>query len=325
MSFYIDKKILVAGGTGMIGKSLVDILLKEGAQIRIASLDDSSRANPEAEFVKADLRDYENCLKVCDGRDYVFNLLCVKGNPKVTKEKPASFFDSIILFDTNLLRAAKKVDVERYLYTSTLGVYSPAEIFMEDEVWKTMPSENDWFSGWAKRMGELQAEAYKIEFNWKTIDIARPANTYGPYDNFDSVNAMVVPSLIKRVVDGENPLMVWGDGSSIRDFVYTEDIAEGIAMILEKNPGIPVNLGSGRGYSIKELVNVILVNVKNPPEVIWDSSKPSGDKKRIMDVSRAKKMGWQPRVSLEEGIKKTIKWYDENKETAGDRYDVFKS
>lgn len=325
MGFYTDKKVLVAGGTGMIGKSLVDTLLKKGAQIRIASLDDSSRANPKAEFVKTDLRDYENCLKVCNGMDYVFNLLCVKGNPKVTKEKPASFFDPIILFDTNLLRAAKNSNAERYLYTSTLGVYAPAEVFTEDDVWKTMPSKNDWFSGWAKRMGELQAEAYKIEFNWKTVDIVRPANVYGPYDNFDSENSMVVPSLIKRVVDGENPLKVWGDGSSVRDFVYTDDVAEGIAMILEKNPGVPINLGSGRGYSIKELVNVILTNVKNPPKVVWDSSKPSGDKKRVMDVSRANKMGWKPHVSLEEGIRRTIRWYDGNKKIAGDRYDVFKS
>ena len=327
MGFYKDKKILVAGGTGMIGISLVKMLIKEGAQVRIASLDDGSRAHPQAEFKKVDLTKFENCKNVCEGVDYVFNLLCIKGSPKTMKELPASVFTPMILFNTNLLEAARQCNVKGYLFTSTLGVYSPAEIFYEDDVWKTFPSENDKFAGWAKRMGELQTLAYKIQYGWDKIAIVRPANTYGPYDNFNPINSMVVPSLIKRALDGENPFIVWGDGSSIRDFIYVDDVARGIMLALEKCPGpeYPINLGSGRGYSIKQLVEIILDNIQNKPEVVWDSSKLSGDKIRVMDTSRAKSLlNWEPQVSLKDGIKQTIEWYKENKNFLPEIYDGFK-
>jgi len=325
IDFYKNKKILVAGGTGLIGKPLVDMLINKGANVSVASLDDASNANPKTEFKKVDLTIYENCLDVCNGADYVFNLLCIKGSPKTMKEKPASVFVPMILFNTNLMKAAKQCNVKRYLYTSTLGVYSPAEIFYEDDVWKTFPSENDRFAGWAKRMGELQAEAYRIEYNWDKISIVRPANTYGPYDDFDSEASMVVPSLIKRAINRENPFVVWGDGSPVRDFIYTNDVAKGILMALEncQGPGKPINFGSGKGYSIKNLVEIILNNLDYKPKVIWDSSKPSGDRKRVMDISRAKALiGWEPQTSLEEGVKQTMSWYKNNKNFFG-RYNIF--
>src|SRR3989344_4074615 len=211
------KKVLVAGGTGMVGIPLVRMLLEQGAHVRIASLDDASRANPKAEFKRTDLRSFDNCLDACRGMDAVFNPLCVKGSPAVTKTRPASFFVPMITFNTNLMEAARQAGVKRYLFTSTVGVYSPAEVFHEDDVWKTFPSENDRLAGWAKRMGELQAQVYQIEYGWKDITIVRPANVYGPYDNFDSVNATVMASLIKRAVSGEDPFVVWGDGSAERD------------------------------------------------------------------------------------------------------------
>lgn len=323
MGFYKDKRVLVAGGTGLIGRPLVEILLRGGAEVRVASLDDSSRANPDAEFMREDLTDYGSCLKVCRGMNYVFNLLGVKSSPKIAREKPASCLEPVLLFNTNLIRAARKCGAERYLYTSSIGVYSPAEVFHEDEVWKTFPSKNDWFPGWAKRVGELLVEANRIEFGWNNVTITRPANVYGPYDNFESENAMVVPSLIKRVVNEENPLRVFGDGSAVRDFVHAKDVAEGIALVMEKNPATPVNLGSGRGYSIKELLNVILQNVDEVPRVEWDLSKAGGDRIRVMDISRAKELGWKPKISLEEGVKETLKWYRDNKKIADKRYDIF--
>jgi len=323
MSFYENKKILVTGGTGLIGRPLVEMLIAQGAKVRIASLDDPSRAHPDAEFMQVDLTDMNNCLKACEGMDMVFHLAGIKGSPKMTKEKPASFFVPTILFNTNMMEAAKQCQVERYLFTSTVGVYSPAEVFYEDDVWKTFPSENDKFAGWAKRMGELQAEAYAIEYGWDNIAIVRPANVYGPYDNFDPENAMVIPSLVKRATDGENPLVVWGDGSPVRDFIHARDVAKGMLMALEKCPGYPINLGSGVGYSIKEIVEVIVKNMENKPEVEWDISKPAGDKKRLMDISKAKALGWQPEVSIEDGMREVMEWYRENKDIVEKRYNVF--
>lgn len=317
------KKVLVTGGTGLIGIPLVELLIEQGAEVRIASLDDSSRAHPEAEFCRLNLMKFENCVKVCEKMDFVFHLAGIKGSPRMASKKPASFFVPTILFNTNIMEAARQCGVKRYLYTSTIGVYSPAEVFYEGDVWKTFPSENDRFAGWAKRMGELQAEAYEIEYGWKNIAIVRPANVYGPYDNFDPNNAMVIPSLIKRALDGENPLVVWGDGSAIRDFIHARDVAQGMLLALEKTARDAINLGSGVGISIKEIVEIIVENMKVKPEVVWDTSKPSGDKKRVMDISKAKAIGFEPIISIEEGIKEVMEWYQENKEKVNKRYNIF--
>lgn len=319
-----NKKVLVTGGTGLIGRQLVQLLIDQGAKVRIASLDDPSRAHVAAEFCRVNLMDFNNCKQACAGMDFVFHLAGIKGSPAMTAKKPASFFVPTMLFNLNMMEAARQTEsVKGYLYTSTVGVYAPAPTFHEEDVWKTFPSDNDRFAGWAKRMGELQAEAYKIEYNWGNVAIVRPANVYGPYDNFDPNNAMVIPSLIKRALDGENPLNVWGDGSPIRDFIHAKDVALGMLKVVENNPGKPVNLGSGEGVTIKQIVEIITAQMKQKPDVVWDTSKPSGDKKRLMDTSLAQSIGFTPTISIEEGILETMEWYKENKETVSKRYNVF--
>jgi len=324
MISYKDKKVLVTGGTGMIGRQLVDILIEQGAGVRIASLDCPERAHPKAEFRRVDLTRLDNCLDVCKGIDFVFHLAGVKGSPAVVMKRPATMFYAFISFNTNMMEAARRCRVERYLYTSTIGVYSPAEVFHEEDVWKTFPSEKDRIGGWAKRMGELQADACKIEYGWDEIAIVRPANVYGPYDNFDLESAMVIPSLIKRALDGEDPLKVWGDGSQIRDFIHAKDVAKGMMIALEKGLGQAINLGSGQGVSIKEIVDIIVNNMKDKPKVIWDTSKPTGDKKRLMDTSKAEAIGFKPEISISDGIKEVMDWYSKNKSIVKNRYDVFK-
>jgi GDP-L-fucose synthase len=321
--FFKDKKVLVTGGTGMIGRPLVQMLIDQGAKVRIASLDDPSRAHPQAEFKQTNLARFENCLEVCEGMDTVFQLVGVKGSPAMTSKKPASFFVPVILFNTNMMEAARQSGVERYLFTSTVGVYGPAEVFYEDDVWKKFPSENDKFAGWAKRMGELQAEAYAIEYGWKNVSIVRPANVYGPYDNFDPKNAMVIPSLIRRALEGEDPFVVWGDGSPIRDFIHAEDVARGMILAVEKGITEPINLGSGVGVTIKDLVNIVVANLPKKPKVVWDTTKPAGDKRRLMDMTRARKYGFEPQISFEKGIPATMKWYQEHKAETEKRYNVF--
>jgi GDP-L-fucose synthase len=255
--------------------------------------------------------------------DFVFHLAGIKGSPAMTARKPASFFVPTLSFNTNMMEAARRSGVKRYLYTSTIGVSQPAEILREDDVWKTFPSENDRFAGWAKRMGELQAEAYRIEYGWDNIAIVRPANVYGPSDNFDPRNAMVIPSLIRRALSGENPLVVWGDGTAIRDFIHCDDVAAGMLKVMESGTHDPVNLGSGTGVTVRDVVEMILKNLDPQPKIEWDITKPSGDKKRLMDVSRARALGFTPRISLEEGIRSTIAWYRANQSEVDKRYNVF--
>jgi len=326
MNYFKNKKILVTGGTGMIGVALVKKLLNQEALVTIASLDNKNIFEGENVFFKkVDLRNYENCIEVCKNQDFIFHVAGVKGSPAVAAKKPASFFVPTILFNTCLLDAAFRSGAEHILYASSIGVYSPADIFYEDSVWKSFPSENDKFAGWAKRMGELQLESYRVQYDFSNFSIVRPANVYGPYDNFDINNAMVVPSLIRRALEEKKDhIEVWGDGSAIRDFIYSDDVAQGMIHVVENKISEPINLGSGSGVKIKDLIETI---VKKLPDkklsIKWDTSKPTGDKVRVMDMTKAEKFGFKCKVSLEEGIEKTISWFLENKEYSSSKYNSF--
>lgn len=324
MTFFNGKNVLVTGGTGLIGRPLIELLVEAGANLTVASLDPTGDLPEDVLFKRTDLREFSACLAVCKNQEIVFQLAGVKGSPAMTCQRPASFFVPTMQFSINMMEAARQRGVERFLFTSSVGVYSPSELFKEDDVWSTFPSENDRFAGWAKRMGELQAQAYQIEHGWENISIVRPANVYGPFDNFDPDNAMVIPSLIRRVVDGEKPLTVWGDGSAIRDFIFAHDVARGMMHVVENDINFPVNLGSGTGVSIKNIVEAI-VKIKNDPdlEVVWDANKPNGDACRIMDTSRATSIGFKTEKSLEDGIRETMQWYSDNRSVAGNRYNAF--
>jgi GDP-L-fucose synthase len=323
MSFYSGKKVLVTGGTGMIGRPLVEMLQAAGAEVLVASLDDASRVPPGVAFRRADLRYFDQCEAICAGQDIVFNLIGVKGSPAVAASRPASFFVPTISFSVNMMEAARRAGVERYLFTSSVGVYAPAEVFHEDDVWQTFPSPNDKFAGWAKRMGELQAEAYRIEYGWDRISIVRPANVYGPYDNFDPAGSMVVPSLVRRVSEGERPLVVWGDGSPVRDFIHSSDVARGMLQVVELGYNQPVNLGSGCGVTIREVAETVASCADDRCEIVWDAEKPAGDRKRLMDTTRARSLGIEPQVSLERGIVETMEWYAANRGARDNRYNAF--
>ena len=317
-----DQKVLVTGGGGMIGRSLVKLLLDRGAKITIADLTKPTDLPEGVEHVQVDLRFFDNCLDICKGKDYVFHLAGVKGSPKMCAEQPVDFMVPMLQFNTNMMQAAFDANVKWYLFTSSVGVYAPADVFFEDTVWNTMPSPNDRFAGWAKRMGELQAEAYGIQYGKKNISIVRPANVYGAYDNFNPANAMVVPSLIRKAQEND-VLEVWGDGSTIRDFIHADDVALGMIYAVEKQITEPINLGSGKGYSIKEVVDMVVKHSGKQLEVKWLTDKPAGDKIRLFDMARAKSYGFDISVSLEEGIKSTTDWFLNNKEILDKRYNAF--
>ena len=321
MGFFKNKKILVTGGTGMIGQALCKMLVERGATVTAASLDDPDRAPIGCEFARVDLRSFEGCQKISDGKDAIFHLAGVKGSPKMTAERPASFFVPTLQFSLNMMEAARRSGVDNFLLTSSVGVYEPAEVFKEDSVWSTFPSPNDRFAGWAKRMCELQAQAYAIEYGWTGVSIVRPANVYGPFDNFDPENAMVIPSLIHRALHEDGPLTVWGDGSAVRDFIHSADVAKAMLICMEKGIREPVNLGSGGGVSIKEVANTIAELTGKT--IVWDKDKPSGDNLRIMDTTRAIGHGIKSEIALYDGIANTIEWYKENQKLAAKRYNSF--
>jgi GDP-L-fucose synthase len=174
-------------------------------------------------------------------------------------------------------------------------------------------------------MGELQAESYKIQYGWDRVSIVRPANVYGRYDNYDADSAMVIPSLIRRIVVGENPLVVWGDGTPIRDFIHARDCAQGMIHMVEKEFTKPVNLASGTGVSIKELVNILVELSDEKPPIVWDAFKPNGDAKRLLDTTLMNQVGFYTHISFEEGLKEVYDFYKniENRSIVSKRYSVF--
>jgi len=320
--FYKDKKVLITGGTGLIGTQLTRILVDYGCKVSVVSLDKPKSLDKRVKFFQKDLRYLENCLEVCNNIDYVFHLAGIKGSPKMTVQKPASFMTPTLLFSINMMEAARRKKIKRYLLTSSIGVYAPSSKLYEDSVWKTYPSKHDYIPGWTKRICELQAEAFKIEYNFKNICIVRPANVYGPYDNFDKNNSMVIPALINKALNSKKYLDVWGDGSAIRDFVFSEDVAKGMALALSKGIYYPINLGSGAGVKIKIIAETIAKLVPNGPLTIrWDKSKPTGDKIRLMSIKKAKNIGYKQTTDIVEGIKKTIDWYVSSKKF--ERYNAF--
>lgn len=318
-----NKKILVTGAAGMIGRYVVNELRKEGCRITATDIYKPNEYVQDIEFIEADLRYFDVCQKLCEKKDIIMHLAGIKGSPKVCLEQPAKFMVPMIQFNTNILEAANRNKCEWLLYTSSVGVYSPAEIFHEDDVWSTFPSKNDWFAGWAKRIGELQAQAYEIENKSSNISIIRPANVYGEYDNFELNSSMVIPSLIRKA--HENDILdVWGDGSNIRDFIHAEDVAKGAIHVVKKEFTKPVNLGSAIGYSIRDLVNIIVSHSLKRPKVNWLIDKPSGDKIRVFDSNRAGSIGFQCSISLEEGIERTTSWFQQNYLSLSKRFNAFK-
>ncbi len=321
LNFFNKKNCLITGGTGLIGRQIANILVEAGAFVKVISLDNIN-INSKIIHVSGDLTDYNFCKEETKDMDCVFHVAGIKGSVKVTIEKPASFFVPLLMFNTNVLEASRKNKVNRLVYTSSIGAYSSAEIFREGENENGNPM--DMFPGWAKRMAEMQIEAYSIEHNLKNYSIVRPCNVYGPGDNFDPDNAMVIPTLMHRILNGENPVKVWGDGNAIRDFAYSKDIAKGTILALYHGTGGKyVNLGSGNGVTIKELLETLKKFIDFDYE--FDLTKPSGFPKRIMDISLAKeKINFSPETTLLVGLKETWLWYLKNKEEFKKRKNYFK-
>lgn len=317
-----DKKVLITGGGGMIGRSLINQLINKECKIYVADLTTPIDLPEGVEHLQVDLRFFDNCMDICKGMNYVFHLAGVKGSPKMCIEQPVDFMVPMLQFNTNMIQAAFEAKVDWFLYTSSVGVYSPADVFFEDTVWSTFPSPNDKYAGWAKRMGELQTETYKIQYGFDRFSIVRPANVFGSYDNFNPANAMVIPSLIRKAQENDI-LEVWGDGTPIRDFIYAEDVAKGMIFAVENKITKPMNLGSGIGYTIKEVVDMVVKHSGKDLEVKWLSDKPNGDQKRLFDMGTSKSYGWEIEIGLEEGIKKTTEWFLNNKEILDKRYNPF--
>ena len=302
-----NKSALIIGGMGMVGRQLTKLCSKVYGEVCVVdkyyNLPIQQDLPKGVKYRQADLTFKSNASVVVDF-DHVYHLAGKKGSPDTAKNSPAEYLP-MLQFDTNVIEAIGYYQPEWFLYTSSIGVYPPMEIYEEDKVWHKVPSENDKVPGYIKRMGELSCYSIRATYGYENISIVRPANIYGPHDNFGE-NSMVIPSLIKKGVE-DDEINVWGDGTPIRDFIYSEDVARGMLHMVENGHNDTVNLGSGEGVKISDIANTI--GKYFDKEVKYDKSKPNGDMKRLMSMRRAQELGFNPRVKLKDGIEKTIEWY----------------
>jgi len=316
---YNNKTVLVTGGTGMLGSHLIELLLNEKANVRTIihkrNLPEELK-NKNLEIFEGDLTSKKFSKEVVKDVDYVFHLAAFTGGLGRTSSHPASTLTPNLIMDGNVLDSAKEENVSRFLYASCACIYPNSTKDLEEEdAWKGDPPQAHASYSWAKRMGELQALSYHKEYGMK-IAIVRPSNSYGPRDNFDPESAHVIGALIIKATKNMNPFVIWGDGSPVREFIYAKDAAEGMLKTMETYcEADPINLSSGEYVTIGELAKKIIEIFKQNPKIIFDSTKPSGQKRRVLTGKKAEKtIGFSAKTSLDEGLKKAIKWYLHNQE-----------
>ena len=313
------RNVLVTGGTGLIGRQIVNILCNSNAHVQIVSLD-KLNVDDRALHTYGDLTDFGLCKEVTKDMDFVFHLAGVQGTVQ-TSSLLASHFVPMLMVNTNIFEAARINKVDKLVYTSSIGAYEDKEILKESDY--KIESTPMSFAGWAKRMAELQAYAYKVEHGIDTYSIVRLSNIYGPGDHFNPKTAMVIPALMYRLYHGENPLSVWGDGTVVRDFLYSKDAAEGILLAIHYGTGGDfVNISSGKGHSIRDVVTVLQSFIDF--DYSFDTTKSSGAPVRIMDITKARKLlDFTPSTDLETGLRNTWEWFVSNLEEYKNKMNYF--
>ena len=306
MSGFEKRTVLVTGGFGFIGSNLARVLGKAGAKVRLVS----RREREDA--IAGDLTHPDTCAKAVEGVQDVFHLAAFGFGLGANQEHPAQLLTQNVLMSTNLLEAARKAGVERYLYTSSSAVYpAHVEVLDEAQAWDTAPHGTEATFGWAKRLAEVQARAYVDEYGMN-IAIVRPSNPYGPGDDLDAERSHVIPALIRKVVERNEPLTVWGSGRAIRSFVYVDDIVRGMMLSIEKaGDGDPINLASPETTSIGDLIRLLIeLDGFEGANLVFDTSKPEGHPRKVPSVEKAeKKIGFRAETSLKDGLSRTLEWF----------------
>lgn len=316
--FWKGKKVLVTGGAGFIGSHLVERLITRRAKVSVfdnlrpGNMLNLANVVKQYEFIKGDCQNSENIFAACKGKDVVFNLAAKVRGVDYNKMHKGTMLSENLLIAAAVISAAAKAGVERFLVVSSACVYSDncSVPTPEEEGMLGEPESANSGYGWAKRMSELMGKYYQEEFGMQ-VAIVRPYNCYGPRDHFFPLPTHVVPSLVKRVVDGENPVTVWGSGNQTRAFLHVEDLSEGMILAVEKYAVCdPVNLGTDEEVTMRQLVEkIIRINGQDVP-IVFDTSKPDGSLRRNSDNKKAfEKLGFKAKITLEEGLKKTIDWY----------------
>ena len=321
-TWFSNKRILVAGGTGFIGREFVDQLLTAGASVRVTRHQREGHwPTGQVEYVHGDLADETYCRKACSGMDAVIHAAGAVSAAGVTVGMgPMAPITTNLILTSRLLQAAWEESVGRFLLFSSSTGYPVAEhAVKEDEFWEGELHSSYFGYGWMRRYFERMAE-YVHQRSSTKVTIVRPTATYGRHDDFDPQTSHVIPALIGRAIAKENPFVVWGRADVVRDFLHVSDLVRGSLLALEHLSNCePVNIGSGHPITIGEIVEATLAAARhNNADIVYDESKPTTIPFRLADVTKAREMlDFKPNVSFAEGIEDVVRWYLEANAEAG--------
>ncbi len=310
-NFWQDRKVCVTGGAGFLGSFLVD---------KLKTLNAKEIFVPTIE--RYDLVKHQDILRMLEDAkpDIIIHLAALVGGIGANRARPADFFYNNLMMGVQLMHEAWRHGVEKFVAVGTICAYpkiTPLP-FKEENLWDGYPEETNAPYALAKKMLLVQAQAYRDQYGFNAI-YPLPVNMYGPRDNFHPETSHVIPALIRKMLEaketGASKVILWGDGSPTREFIYVEDAAEGLVLATEKYNGRePFNLGSGQEISIHDLANMIARLADYRGEIAWDTSKPNGQPRRALDTSRAEEyFGFRSHMPLEEGLLRTISWYEEHR------------
>ncbi|MBI2599790.1 NAD(P)-dependent oxidoreductase [Candidatus Daviesbacteria bacterium] len=315
--FFRAKRVLVTGGAGFIGTNLILQLLKKGAKVRATIHQKAPQIrNSKVEFVKADLTKTSDCEKVVEEVDYVFMCAANTQGAAVIEKTPLAHVTPNVIMNSLMLEAAHKAGVKKFLFISSNTVYPLTDFPVRENDVNYSIYEKYFPVGWMKLFTEKMCEMYatKIKNPMLTI-VVRPGNVYGPFDDFNWESSHVIPALIRKVIERHTPLEVWGDGRDVKDFIFVEDLVEGLILAMEKIEKFDqINIGGGKPVTIRKVLKAILKADKyKNAKVVFNSLKPTMIPIRLINISKAKKiLGFTPKTLLEQGLQKTVKWYKQN-------------
>lgn len=309
------KKILVAGATGLIGSSLIERLLREGAHVRATvHRREPVIADPRIDYVRADLTHGADCGRCVESMQYVFLCAANTSGAAAIAATPMVHVTPNILINSQMLEAAYAADVEKFVWLSSTVAYPVTDRpVTEDQMFDGEPFDKYFYAGWAKRFTEILCRMYGEKLPRKmTTLVLRPTNVYGPRDDFEFATSHVIPALIRKSVERWDPLEVWGDGTEVRDVIYIDDMVEAMILAVERlDSYAAINIGLGRGYSVREILDAILeIDTFRDARVTFNADRPTMIPLRLIDTGRAETMlGFRARVGLREGLQRTIDWY----------------
>lgn len=311
-NFFKNKKVVVTGGSGFIGTHFLKELVSRGARVRTST--NKSLLQYESDEIIVyrglDLLNLDDCIKLTEGADYVIHCAGEVAHPSSVPTDVQISLKQLNLIG-NVLEACAKNGVKKFLdLNSSTGYPDIRRPITEDEYWVDEPYKSYYGYGWMRRYREKLME-HVSKFSGLEIGLARCTAIFGPHDNFNIKTCHVVPALIKRVLDDENPFTAWGSPDVVRDFLYVKDVVEGALLILEKGESMrPYNLGYGGGITIGEILDTILKVTGKTPEVVWDDTKPTTIPYRAVSTDRIQnELGFKPKYTFEEGIRETIEYY----------------